>query len=90
MPNTQAKRVAGWLKDIAQESCEFCNGDKPLHENLKHRVVGAIRFVRIKKNKWGPCLSISTLGKFGGKDQNYIRINNCPMCGRNLCNEAGK
>lgn len=49
--------------ELTNNPCEFCNGDKPLHENLKHRVVGAIRFVR---------------------------INNCPMCGRNLCKEAGK
>jgi hypothetical protein len=64
--------------------CEFCEGDKPIHENLKHRVIGMIRFIRVKKRKWGPCLSISTATNYNGTKQNYFNINYCPMCGRKL------
>lgn len=70
--------------------CEYCEGGKPIRENLKHRVVGEIRFVRIKNHSRGACLSIGVLNTHNGKKVNYIRINNCPMCGRNLCKEAGK
>ena len=64
--------------------CEYCEVGKPIRERLKHKVIGAIRFVRIKRNKWGYCLSVSTLLRNNGKDQSYIRINACPMCGRKL------
>ena len=67
--------------------CKYCKGGKPIRERLKHRVVGAIRFVRVKKSKWGPCLSVSTATKYNGTDQSYIRIYFCPMCGRNLQEE---
>ena len=64
--------------------CKYCEGDKPIRENLATRVAGAIRFVRIKKTKWGACLSISVIGLCNGKNQKYLQINYCPMCGRKL------
>ena len=64
--------------------CEYCEGDKPMKENLIHRVIGAIRFVRVKRNKWGPCLTIGTLTQYNGRKCNSVSINYCPMCGRKL------
>lgn len=64
--------------------CEFCEAVKPIRENLEHRVVGEIRFIRVKRNKFGPCLTIGTLNQFNGKKCNSVNINYCPMCGRKL------
>ena len=65
--------------------CEYCEGGKPVHENLVCFMAGSIRFIHIVKQKFGNYLSISTWGKLG-KNQKFIKIQYCPMCGRKLDN----
>lgn len=82
-----ASRVAGWLKDIAQESCEFCDMEnKPM----------AYRFDGIYKEKiYVQHLIPAKLRPNGSwiikaevaSGPIYANINFCPMCGRNLCRE---
>lgn len=63
--------------------CEYCEGVKPVYENNVCFLAGSIRFIHIVKQKFGHYLSISTWGKLG-KNQKFIKIQYCPMCGRKL------
>ena len=40
--------------------CEYCEGEKPVHENSVCFMAGSIRFIHIVKQKFGHYLSIST------------------------------
>ena len=66
--------------------CEYCEGGKPIRENPLVSVVGGIIFMRVKRNKWGPCLSIGVRQRIGSSVK-YLKIMYCPMCGRKLAEE---
>ena len=78
------RRICGWLKDVAQESCEFCNREPRTPIKSQDKGIDAMlegRYFRVlETNEHGGVDYAENIAVF--------KFQCCPMCGRNLCREV--